>query len=72
MEVYTGPHLFIKHEEANSRLICTWKSSPPDDVGYRKELVEHLHIAQKIKPSQVMWLLENLTFKPGDCLKKMG
>ena len=70
MEVYTGPHLFIKHEEANSRLICTWKSSPLNDLAYRKELIEHLHIAQKIKPSQIMWLLENLTFKVGTISKK--
>ena len=70
MEVYTGPHLFIKHEEANSRLICTWKSSPLNDLGYRKELIEHLHIVQNIKPTQVMWLLENLTFKVSDVTKK--
>ena len=70
MEVYNGPHLLIKHEEVNSRLISTWKSNPPDDVVYRKELVEHLQIAEKIKPSQVMWLLENLTFKPSDVTKK--
>ena len=70
MEIYNGPHLFIKHEETNSRLICTWKSSPLNDLTYRKELIEHLHIAQNIKPSQVMWLLESLTFKVGDVTKK--
>jgi DNA-binding CsgD family transcriptional regulator len=70
MEVYNGPHLIIKHEEANSRLINTWKSNPLNDLAYRKELTEHLHIAQQIKPSQVMWLLENLTFKVGDVTKK--
>jgi len=70
MEIYNGPHLFIKHEEANSRLICTWKSSPLNDLAYRKELIEHLHIVQNIKPSQVMWLLENLTFKVDDVTKK--
>ena len=70
MEIYNGPHLLIKHEEANSRLISTWKSNPPDDVVYRKELVEHLQIAEKIKPLQVMWLLENLTFRPSDVTKK--
>ena len=70
MEIYNGPHLLIKHEEVNSRLICTWKSSPLNDLAYRKELIEHLHIAQNIKPSQVMWLLENLTFKVGDITKK--
>ena len=70
MEVYNGPHLFIKHEQANSRLICTWKSSPLNDLAYRKELTEHLHIAQNIKPSQIMWLLENLTFKVSDDTKK--
>jgi hypothetical protein len=69
MEVYNGPHLIIKHEEANSRLINTWKSNPLNDLAYRKELTEHLHIAQQIKPSQVMWLLENLTFKVGDVTK---
>ena len=70
MEVYNGPHLCIKHEEANSRLICTWKSCPLNDLAYRKELIEHLHIAENIKPSQIMWLLENLTFKPSDVTKK--
>ncbi|MDB0062875.1 helix-turn-helix transcriptional regulator [Crocinitomicaceae bacterium] len=70
MEIYNGPHLFIKHEEANSRLISTWTSSPSNDLAYRKELIEHLHIAEKIKPSQIMWLLENLTFKVSDVTKK--
>jgi DNA-binding CsgD family transcriptional regulator len=70
MEVYNGPYLFIKHEKANSRLICTWKSSPLNDLAYRKELIEHLHIAENIKPSQIMWLLENLTFKVSDVTKK--
>tara|TARA_B100001059_G_scaffold232676_1_gene270998 strand:- start:1611 stop:2399 length:789 start_codon:yes stop_codon:yes gene_type:complete len=70
MEIYNGPHLFIKHEEVNSRLICTWKSNPPNELAYRKELIEHLHIVQNIRPSQVMWLLENLTFKPSDVTKK--
>jgi len=70
MEIYNGPHLCIKHEEANSRLICTWKSCPLNDLAYRKELIEHLHIAENIKPSQIMWLLENLTFKPSDVTKK--
>ena len=70
MEVYNGPHLCIKHEEANSRLICTWKSCPLNDLAYRKELIEHLHIAENIKPSQIMWLLENLTFKSSDVTKK--
>ena len=70
MEVYNGPHLLIKHEEANSRVICTWKSSPLNDLAYRKELMEHLHIVENIKPSQIMWLLENLTFKVSDVTKK--
>ena len=70
MEVYNGPHLTIKHEQENSRLINTWKSSPTKDVAYRKELIEHLHIVETIKPSQVMWFLHNLTFKVGDATKK--
>jgi DNA-binding CsgD family transcriptional regulator len=70
MEVYNGPHLIIKYEQENSRLINTWKSSPNTDAAYRKELIEHLHIVEKIKPSQVMWLLENLTFKVDDFTKK--
>ena len=70
MEVYNGPHLIIKHEKENSRLISTWKSSPPNDLAYRKELIEHLHIAKKIKPSQIIWLLKNLTFKVGEATKK--
>jgi len=70
MEVYNGPHLLIKYEKENSRLISTWKSSPPNDLEYRKELIEHLHIAKKIKPSQIIWLLKNLTFKVGDTTKK--
>jgi DNA-binding CsgD family transcriptional regulator len=70
MEVYNGPHLFIKHEETNSRLICTWKSCPLNDVAYRKELIEHLHIVENIKPSQIMWLLKNITFKPNNVTKK--
>ena len=70
MEIYNGPHLLIKHEEKNSRLVNTWKSSPPDDATYRKELIEHLHTVKKIKPSQVLWLLNNLKFKASDDTKK--
>ena len=66
MEVYNGPYLIIKYEQDNSRLIISWKSSPPDDETYKKELITHLHIVKKIKPAQVMWLLENLTFKVDD------
>tara|TARA_B110000240_G_scaffold190859_1_gene232607 strand:+ start:723 stop:1088 length:366 start_codon:yes stop_codon:yes gene_type:complete len=54
----------------NSRLISTWKSSPSNDLACRKELIEHLHIAENIKPSQIIWLLENLTFKVSDVTKK--
>jgi len=70
MEVYKGPHLTIKFEQENSRLINTWISSPTKDVAYRKELIEHLHIVDKIKPSQVLWFLDNLIFKVGDATKK--
>jgi len=70
MEVYNGTHLLIKYEKENSRLISIWKSSPPNDLAYRKELIEHLHIAKKIKPSQIIWLLKNLTFKVDDATKK--
>ena len=70
MEVYNGPHLVIVHEQENSRLINTWKSNPPNDLAYRNELIEHRDIVQKTKPSQIMWLLENLTFKVGDVTKK--
>ena len=70
MEVYNGPHLVIKHEQENSRLINTWKSNPPNDKEYRKELIEHRHIVEKIKPSQIMWLIESLTFKVKDVTKK--
>ena len=62
MEIYNGPHLVLKYEQKNSSLINTWKSSPPDDVAYRKELIEHLHIVKKIKPSQVLWLLRKPYF----------
>jgi DNA-binding CsgD family transcriptional regulator len=70
MEVYNGPHLIIKYEQDCSRLISAWKSSPPNDLEYRKELIEHLNIAQKIKPSQIIWLLESLSFEVGDVTKK--
>ena len=70
MEVYNGSHLIITYEKGCSRLISTWKSSPHNDLEYRKELIEHLNIAQKIKPSQIIWLLESLTFKVGDVTKK--
>ena len=70
MEVYNGPYLAIKYEQVNSRLISTWESSPPDDLAYRKELKEHLHIAENIKPSQIIWILENLTFKVDEVTKK--
>ena len=70
MEVYIGPYLAIKHEGEYSRLISTWKSNPPNDLAYRKELLEHLHIAENIKPCQIMWLLENLAFKVDDVTKK--
>ena len=70
MEVYNGTHLLIIYEKENSRLISIWKSSPPNDLAYRKELIEHLKIAEKIKPSQIIWLLKNLTFKVGYATKK--
>lgn len=69
MEVYNGSYLIIKYEQDNSRLIISWKSSPPDDVTYKKELIAHLHIVKKIKPSQVLWILNNLTFKVSDVTK---
>ena len=68
--VYIGPYLTIKYEEETSRLISTWKSNPPNDLAYRKELLEHLNIAENIKPCQIMWLLENLAFKVDDVTKK--
>ena len=70
MEVYLGPYLAIKFEEKTSRLISTWKSNPPNDLAYRKELIEHLHIAKNIKPCQIIWLLENLAFKVDDVTKQ--
>ena len=71
MEVYNGPYLFIKHEKANSRLICTWKSSPLNDLAYRKELIEYLDISKKIKPCQMIWIPDK---KPLNqiLLQKMG
>lgn len=47
MQVYIGSHLTIKYEKENSRLISSWKSSPPNDVVYREELLEHLHMVKK-------------------------
>jgi len=70
MEVYNGPHLIIKHEQENSRLVNTWKSSPHNDGEYRNELMEHRSVVEKIKPSQVLWLLNKLTFKVSDKTKK--
>jgi DNA-binding CsgD family transcriptional regulator len=70
MEIYNGPHLVIKYEQNNSRLINTWKSNPHDDVAYRKELIEHLGMAQKTKPSQIIWILNKKTFKPTVATKK--
>jgi hypothetical protein len=70
MEVYNGPHLIIKYEKENSRLVKIWKSSPPDDASYRKELIELLHIVTKIKPSQVLWLqMSKPTFYLSDVTK---
>jgi DNA-binding CsgD family transcriptional regulator len=69
MEVYNGPHLIIKHEQEHSRLINIWKSNPVNDVVYRQELLGHLKVVEERKPSQVMWLLENLTFKVDDVTK---
>jgi hypothetical protein len=69
MEVYIGPYLSIKYEQQNSRLISTWKSSPPNDLAYRKELKEHLQIAEDIKPCQILWLLETLDYKVDDVTK---
>ena len=70
MEVYNCPYLTIKYEQENSKIINTWKSSPLTDAAYKKELIEHLHIVEKIKPSQVMWLLGNLTFQASILTKK--
>ncbi|MBB77675.1 MAG: hypothetical protein CL844_01580 [Crocinitomicaceae bacterium] len=35
MELYKGPHLIIKYEKENSRLINSWKSNPPNDEVYQ-------------------------------------
>ena len=70
MEVYNGPHLIIEYEKDNSRLINTWKSNPPNDVVYREELIEYLDISKKIKPSQMIWILDKKTFKPNLATKK--
>ena len=70
MEIYKGPHLVIKYEQQNSRLINTWKSSPINDLAYRKELIEHLDIALKIKPREIIWILDKKTFKPTINTKK--
>ena len=70
MEVYNGPHLLIKYEKENSRLISIWKSSPPNDLAYRKELIEYLDISKKIKPCQMIWILDKKTFKPNLATKK--
>ena len=61
MEVYNGPHLLIKYEKENSRLISIWKSSPPNDLAYRKELIEYLDISKEIKPCQMIWILNKKT-----------
>ena len=70
MEVYHGPHLIIEYEKENSRLINTWKSNPHNDVAYREELIEYLDISKKIKPSQMIWILDKKTFKPNLVTKK--
>ena len=70
MDVYNGPHLIITYEQECSRLISTWKSNPPNDLEYRKELIEHRNKALIIKPTQIMWLIENLTFKLSDSTMK--
>lgn len=70
MEVYHGPHLIIEYEKENSRLINTWKSNPSNDVVYREELLEYLEISKKIKPCQMIWLLDKKTFKPNLVTKK--
>ena len=70
MKVYNSPHLIIEYEKENSRLINTWKSNPPNDLVYREELIEHLQIAEKIKPSQIIWILDKKTLKPTLATKK--
>ena len=70
MEVYHGPHLIIEYEKENSRLINTWKSNPSNDVVYREELLEYLEISNKIKPCQMIWILDKKTFKPNLATKK--
>jgi len=70
MEVYNGTHLLIKYEKENSRLISIWKSSPPNDMAYREELIEYLEISKKIKPCQMIWILGKKTFKPTVATKK--
>ena len=70
MKVYNSPHLIIEYEKENSRLINTWKSNPHNDVAYREELIEYLDISKKIKPSQMIWILDKKTFKPNLATKK--
>ena len=70
MEVYNGPYLIIKYEKENSRLINTWKSNPLNDLEYRKELIEHLQITMKIRPFQMIWILDKKTIKPNFATKK--
>ena len=70
MELYKGPHLIIKYEKENSRLINSWKSNPPNDVVYKAELLEYLKICLKIKPCQMIWILGKKTLKPDFSTKK--
>ncbi len=37
---------------------------------YREELIEYLDISKKIKPSQMIWILDKKTFKPNLATKK--
>ena len=72
MKVYNSPHLIIEYEKENSRLINTWKSNPPNDLVYREELIEHLQIAEKIKPSKIIWILDKKNLKTNSYYKKVG
>ena len=72
MKVYNSPNLIIEYEKENSRLINTWKSNPPNDLVYREELIEHLQIAEKIKPSKIIWILDKKNLKTNSYYKKVG
>ncbi len=61
MKVYQGKYLSILYEKENNRFVQNWISSPKDIEDFKSEMLRYVSFFKKHKPSQVLWLQQNMT-----------